>query len=217
MPSYCPPLPFPCCQFSSHSLSFINFLSLYHVATRWRWMDTSTQNLVQMSKLVMAHRCWKGIKRFITYIMRFSRESRAGFKAYLKMSWENRKGPLTWGSVVLRKWDSSEGSLHGPSFHGLIFPSVKREHLAFFLACPGVEQKEKWSERAISSQISKIESYCFPLLKWELHSFPEQHYLSRWVKEALPSYNFNRTIPHLPFPEKLKDTATCLLLGCQKK
>ena len=165
----------------------------------------------------MAHRCWQGIKRFSAHIMRLSRESRAGFKACLKMSWENRKGPLTCGSLVLRKWDSSEGSLHRAMFSWFDLPISTERTSGCLPSLPRCGAEEVKLESYQQSNI-KIESYPFPLPKWELHSFPEQHYLSQWVKGALPSYNFNnRTIPHLPFPEKLQDRATCLLLGCKKK
>lgn len=113
----------------------------------------------------MAHRCWKGIKRFITHIMRLSRESREGFKAYLKMSWENRKGPLTWGSLVLRKWDSSGGSLHGAMFSWFDLPISTERTSGSLPSLPRCGAEEVKLESYQQSNIKRVLPFSTPEMR----------------------------------------------------
>lgn len=52
----------------------------------WSPVEPSTQNLVQISKLMNTHTHSRKYKRFITYMMRSSRQSRVGSHASPKPS-----------------------------------------------------------------------------------------------------------------------------------
>lgn len=169
----------------------------------------------------MPHTCQKGIKRFITHIMRFSRESRAGSWEGLKMSERTENG--AWLGVL---WWLESGArvripLNGAGFAWFDLPTSAKEVTSGFppsLPRCGTEGEVGLESYQKSNMKNGLTLYLLHYPKWGLHNFSKQHYLSWLVKGALLGYSFNnKTIPSLPFPEEQQDRATFLLLGCKKK